>query len=51
MLDEICATGGWARFNLMLATGMSREAGPLTTQISGEVIPSNKPGCIAMALR
>eukprot|EP01035_Chromulina_nebulosa_P007883 gene7882-biopygen6680 len=30
---------------------MVREAAALTTQISGEVIPSDKPGCIAMALR
>ena len=30
---------------------MVREAAALTTQISGEVIPSDKPGCLAMALR
>jgi acyl-CoA reductase-like NAD-dependent aldehyde dehydrogenase len=51
MRDEIGATEGWARFNLMLATGMVREAAALTTQIGGEIIPSDKPGCIAMALR
>lgn len=51
MMHEIGATEGWARFNLMLAAGMVREAAALTTQISGEVIPSDKPGCIAMALR
>jgi len=51
MMGEIGATEGWARFNLMLATGMLREAAALTTQIGGEVIPSDKPGCIAMALR
>jgi len=51
MMSEIGATEGWARFNLMLAAGMVREAAALTTQISGEVIPSDKPGCIAMALR
>ena len=51
MMGEIGATEGWARFNLMLAVGMVREAAALTTQISGEVIPSDKPGCIAMALR
>jgi acyl-CoA reductase-like NAD-dependent aldehyde dehydrogenase len=51
MMGEIGATEGWARFNLMLAAGMIREAAALTTQISGEVIPSDKPGCIAMALR
>jgi benzaldehyde dehydrogenase (NAD) len=51
MTDEIGATEGWARFNLMLAVGMVREAAALTTQIAGEVIPSDKPGCIAMAVR
>jgi benzaldehyde dehydrogenase (NAD) len=51
MMEEIGATEGWARFNLMLAAGMVREAAALTTQIGGEVIPSDKPGCIAMALR
>jgi benzaldehyde dehydrogenase (NAD) len=51
MMAEIGATAGWAMFNLALAAGMIREAAALTTQISGEVIPSDKPGCISMALR
>jgi acyl-CoA reductase-like NAD-dependent aldehyde dehydrogenase len=51
MMDEIGATEGWARFNLMLAVSMIREAAALTTQISGEVIPSDKPGCMALAMR
>lgn len=51
MMGEIGATEGWARFNHMLAVGIVREAAALTTQIGGEVIPSDKPGCIAMALR
>ncbi len=51
MMAETGSTEGWARFNLMLAAGMVREAGALTTQIGGEVIPSDKPGCIALALR
>ncbi|SOB88221.1 vanillin dehydrogenase [Sphingomonas guangdongensis] len=51
MMGEIGATEGWARFNLMLAASMIREAAAITTQIGGEVIPSDKPGCIAMALR
>ncbi|WP_369061837.1 aldehyde dehydrogenase [Caulobacter sp. 73W] len=51
MMHEIGATEGWARFNLMLAAGIIREAAAMTTQISGEVIPSDKPGCIAMAVR
>jgi benzaldehyde dehydrogenase (NAD) len=51
MMGEIGATEGWARFNLMLSASMIREAAALTTQIAGEVIPSDKPGCIALALR
>lgn len=51
MIDETGSTEPWARFNLMLAAGMVREAGALTTQIGGEIIPSDKPGCLAMALR
>jgi benzaldehyde dehydrogenase (NAD) len=51
MMNEIGATRGWAMFNLGLAASMVREAAALTTQISGEVIPSDKPGCLAMALR
>ena len=51
MMAEIGATAGWAMFNLGLAAGMVREAAALTTQIGGEVIPSDKPGCLAMALR
>lgn len=51
MMGEIGATEGWARFNLMLAASMVREAASITTQIAGEVIPSDKPGCLAMTLR
>jgi len=51
MMNEIGATQGWAMFNLMLAVGMMREAASITTQVGGEVIPSDKPGCLAMALR
>jgi len=51
MMTEIGATEGWARFNLGLAASMIREAAALTTQISGDVIPSDKPGCIALAVR
>ncbi|MBT2188299.1 aldehyde dehydrogenase [Sphingobium nicotianae] len=51
MMGEIGATAGWAMFNLGLAASMIREAAALTTQITGEVIPSDKPGCLAMALK
>jgi vanillin dehydrogenase len=51
MMTETGATAGWARFNVKLAASMLREAASMTTQITGEVIPSDKPGCIAMAVR
>ena len=51
MQTETGSTEGWARFNLMLAVGMVREAAALTTQVGGEVIPSDRPGCLAMAIR
>lgn len=51
MQDEVGATAGWAMFNLMLAASMTREAAALTTQVSGQVIPSDKPGCLAMSIR
>src|SRR5688572_10487245 len=51
MMGETGSTEGWARFNLFLATGMVREAAALTTQIGGEVIPSDHPGKLALALR
>ncbi|ATN34905.1 salicylaldehyde dehydrogenase [Rhizobium sp. ACO-34A] len=51
MASEIGATVAWARFNVMLASSMLREAAALTTQVSGEVIPSDKPGCLSMAIR
>ncbi len=51
MMVETGATKAWAGFNLMLAAGIIREAAALTTQITGEIIPSDKPGCLAMAVR
>ncbi|MDH7973635.1 aldehyde dehydrogenase [Sphingomonas sp. AR_OL41] len=51
MMGEIGSTAGWAMFNLGVAANMVREAAAITTQIAGEVIPSDKPGCLAMALK
>ena len=51
MAAEIGATAGWAHFNVHLAAGMLREAAAITTQISGEIIPSDRPGMTAMAVR
>jgi benzaldehyde dehydrogenase (NAD) len=51
MAQETGASAIWAGFNVHLAAGMLQEAAALTTQISGEVIPSNVPGSLAMAVR
>jgi len=51
MAGEVGATEGWARFNVMPATGMIREAASITPRIGGEVIPSDKPGCMAFSIR
>jgi acyl-CoA reductase-like NAD-dependent aldehyde dehydrogenase/ABC-type branched-subunit amino acid transport system ATPase component len=48
---ETGATAMWAGFNCMLASGMIREAAAMTTQIAGEIIPSNIPGSLAMGYR
>ena len=48
---ETGATGMWAGFNVFLAAGMIREAAALTTQVAGEVIPSDVPGSLAMGVR
>jgi len=48
---ETGSTAMWAGFNCMLASGMIREAAAMTTQITGEVIPSNVPGSLAMGYR
>ncbi len=51
MAAETGASALWAGFNVHLAADMLREAAALTTQINGEVIPSDVPGSVAMALR
>jgi benzaldehyde dehydrogenase (NAD) len=48
---ETGATAMWAGFNVFLAAGMLREAAALTTQVAGEVIPSDIPGSLAMGVR
>ena len=51
MAAETGSSGLWAGFNVHLAADMLLEAAALTTQIEGEIIPSNVPGNLAMAVR
>jgi len=51
MIEETGGTAPWAGFNVMLASNMLREAAAMTTQIAGEIIPSDKPDTLAMGIR
>ncbi|WKN23409.1 aldehyde dehydrogenase [Azotobacter vinelandii] len=51
LAGETGAMADWYGFNVKLAGGVLREAAAMTTQILGEVIPSDIPGSFAMALR
>ncbi|WP_439573523.1 aldehyde dehydrogenase [Phreatobacter sp.] len=51
MMAETGSTKGWGMFNVMLAAGMLREAAAMTTQITGDVIPTDKPHNLALAMR
>ena len=48
---ETGATIGWGMFNVQLAAGMLGEAAAQTTSVTGEVIPSDVPGLLAMGVR
>jgi benzaldehyde dehydrogenase (NAD) len=49
--DETGSTAGWGHFNVHFAAMLLREAAALTTQVGGEVVPSDVPGMMAMAYR
>jgi vanillin dehydrogenase len=51
MMAETGCTNGWGHFNVHFAALIVREAAAMTTQITGEVVPSDVPGMMAMAIR
>jgi benzaldehyde dehydrogenase (NAD) len=51
MMAELGATEEWGSFNVHLAAQILREAAAMTTQVKGEVIPSDVPGNLSMAVR
>jgi len=51
MALETGASAQWAGFNVHLAANMLLEAAALTTQIQGQIVPSDVPGSLAMAVR
>ncbi|WP_321808898.1 aldehyde dehydrogenase [Burkholderia sp. BCC1993] len=51
MASKTGASGLWAGFNVHLAAQGLLEAAAMTTQIGGELIPSDVPGSLAMGMR
>ena len=51
MMAETGCTMGWGHFNVHFGALLLREAAAMTTQITGEVVPSDVPGMLAMATR
>src|SRR4051794_27039182 len=51
MTEEVGGTFGWGMFNCDLASRMLREAAAQTYSVTGEVIPSDVPGALAMGVR
>ena len=51
MVAETATSVPWAQFNVKGGIAALREAAALTTQVGGETIPSDQPGCLAMTLR
>lgn len=51
MMGETGAAAPWVAFNCKLSANIVREAASLTTQINGEIFPSDKADNLAMAMR
>src|ERR1019366_1860016 len=49
--EETGGVFGWGMFNVQLAAGMLREAAAQAYNLTGEVIPSDVPGKLAMGVR
>ncbi|MHC5305778.1 aldehyde dehydrogenase [Bartonella sp. LJL80] len=51
MADETGASDVWAGFNVALGASIFEEAASIVTSIAGDVIPSNTPGHLSLAIR
>jgi acyl-CoA reductase-like NAD-dependent aldehyde dehydrogenase len=50
-VEETGAIGGWGHFNTGFAAAILEEAAAMTTQITGETIPSDHAGTVALGIR
>jgi len=51
MVAETGTTAAWAQFNVRGGVAALREGAALTTHVTGETIPSDQPGSLAMTVR
>lgn len=51
IVTETGSTVAWGKFNCRLAASILREAGAMASQVTGEVVPADRPGSFAMAIR
>lgn len=51
MSTEVSAAQAWSQFNVFLTTQCLRQAASLTSRISGETIPTDRPGVFSMTVR
>lgn len=51
MVKETGTSVAWAKFNVQGSLNLLKESASLATQVAGEVIPSDKPGCLALTER
>jgi acyl-CoA reductase-like NAD-dependent aldehyde dehydrogenase len=51
MIEETGSTEAWAAFNVTLGASVLREAASITTQVTGEVIPSDVDDNLAISFR
>ncbi|MCO6390838.1 aldehyde dehydrogenase family protein [Aliihoeflea aestuarii] len=49
--EETGGTRAWGELNCKLGVSILREAAALTTQLSGEIIPADRPGSLSLAMR
>jgi acyl-CoA reductase-like NAD-dependent aldehyde dehydrogenase len=51
MMAETGATQQWCAFNVQLGSQIFRDAASMTTHVSGSIIPTDRPGVNAFAIR
>ena len=51
MMSETGATRAWCAFNVKLGSDIFRDASAMTTHIQGSIIPTDRPGTTAFAMR